>query len=174
MIWGNEAVSDPFAELIEVLHREAARYRELAKLAGEQKEVLISGKLESLPGNVKRQEKEMFALGPLGDERMKALKTAALALRISKPTLQEVTDRCPVESREALKSAVREVVEAARALDAGNKGNAKLLENAVSYVNFTLEALQGKGAGKTPTYRSDTTARPTVNGPEKSGTQWSA
>jgi flagellar biosynthesis/type III secretory pathway chaperone len=125
--------------------------------------------------NVKKQEKEMFALGPLSDERRKHLEAAALTLRITKPTLREVAMKCPAEQAEDLKESLKEVIEAARALDMSNKGNTKLLENAVSYVNFTLEALKGKGKIKIPNYQSEKGATFPVSPPASTnGTQWTA
>jgi flagellar biosynthesis/type III secretory pathway chaperone len=170
-------VTDPFTTLADVLRQEASRYRELGKLAKEQKEILVTGRMEDLPVNVKKQEKEMFALGPLSDERRKALEAAALSLRITKPTLKEVAERCPAEQAEGLRESLKEVVEAARTLDMSNKGNTKLLENAVSYVNFTLEALQGKGMAKIPNYQPETGTGMVPPAPPSTptgGTQWTA
>ena len=135
----------PFEALAEAFQKEAARYRELARLGEEQKTILVAGRMGDLPANVKCQEREMFALGPLADERKKAFEAAALQLKLSKPTLAEVVEKSPAPLGEAIRSAARDAVEAARSLELSNRGNEKLIANALAYVNFTLETLKGNG-----------------------------
>ena len=135
----------PFEALAEAFQKEAGRYRELARLGEEQKEILVAGRMADLPANVKNQEREIFALGPLADERKKAFESAALQLRLSKPTMAEVAAKCPAPFGDAIRSAARDAVEAAKSLELSNRGNEKLIANALAYVNFTLETLRGDG-----------------------------
>ena len=165
------------AVLSGVLRREAAKYKNLARLADEQREILVAGRMEELQANVKKQEKEMFALGPLSEERNDALLQAAKELGAPNAPLADVAAGMEGEDGEELRAALKEVVEAARALDRANKGNTKLLENAASYVAFTLEALQGKGMGKIPNYQpsgGSAAVNPAPPPPPAGGTQWTA
>jgi hypothetical protein len=153
-------VEGPFSDLADVLRREAARYRELVRLGGEQQEILVSGRMEALAENVKRQEKEMFALGPLAEERRAAFESAARRLRLSRPTLSEIADKCPSGEAGILRAALAEMSEVAKALEGSNRGNGKLLENALGYVTFTLEALKGGGKGRMPGLRPEVPKAP--------------
>ena len=158
-------MESPFEALTEVLEKEAARYSTLSVLAEEQKAILVAGNLAALPVNVKAQEREMFALGPLTDRRQKAYEAGALQLRLSKPTLTEVVAKCPAPWAEVLRAAAGSAIEAAKKLEASNRGNEKLIANALAYVNFSLEAMGGKGKGL------PASLRPTVSNapPEKRG-----
>ncbi|HJT23782.1 MAG TPA: hypothetical protein VJ873_04360, partial [bacterium] len=51
--------------LVETLNQESGHYRRLAVLAEQQRELLVAGKVDVLPENLRLEEKEVFALGPL-------------------------------------------------------------------------------------------------------------
>jgi len=134
--------------LIECLKEETAHYSKLTVLAGQQKELLIAGGVDVLPENVRLEEKEVFALGPLVAKRDDLLAAMAKLLGLKSLTLTEVLQRAPVESIEELKKAVIELVRSAKLLDEANRTNEKLLNNALSYVNFTLKIIAGGGKKK--------------------------
>lgn len=131
--------------LIECLKQETAHYRKLALLGGQQKELLMAGGVETLPENVRLEEKEVFALGPIVATRNELLGKMAKLLGLKTLTLTEALKRAPVEIIEDFKKAVIDVVRSAKLLDEANKTNEKLLDNALSYVNFTLKIVAGGG-----------------------------
>ena len=135
--------------LIECLKQETAHYRRLAVLAGQQKELLMAGGMEGLPSNVRLEEKEVFALGPLTAKRDELLAQMAKLQKVKSLSLSEALQRAPVESIEEFKKAVIELVRSAKNLDEVNKTNEKLLDNALSYVNFTLRVIADGGKKRT-------------------------
>jgi hypothetical protein len=131
--------------LIECLKEEAARYRKLTELANEQRDLLVAGKTEVLPENVRLEEKEVFALGPLIAKRNEFLAQMGKTLHLKTLSLAEALQKAPVEFIEDFKKAVIELVQAAKRLEETNQGNEKLLQNALSYVNFTLKVIANGG-----------------------------
>jgi hypothetical protein len=134
--------------LIECLKQETERYRNLALLAERQKELLVVGDMDLLKENVRLEEKEVFALGPLIAQRNEFLKKLAKLHQVPFLSLAEALQKSPVEVIEEFKKAVIELVQSARKLDGINQGNEKLLNNALSYVNFTLKAIANGGKKK--------------------------
>jgi flagellar biosynthesis/type III secretory pathway chaperone len=134
--------------LIECLNQEAGYYRKLAIVADQQKEMLIAGKVEALPENVRLEEKEVFALGPLVARRNEILNQIAKLHQVKTMTLSDVLEKSPIEMIEELKKAVIELVRAAKKLEEINGSNELLLQNALSYVNFTLKVLASGGQKK--------------------------
>jgi restriction endonuclease len=141
-------VNEQFQKLIEELKKEKACYQRLVSLATEQKQHLISGDLEKLGVNLKRQEKEVFALSPLLGERNDLLAALGKSLRLSNPTLPQVLTKAPLDLVEELKKAAVELVRTARELEGVNQGNEKLAHNALALADVTLKALVGKGRNK--------------------------
>ncbi len=137
-----------FNEIMADLRKEAGHYQRLRELGEEQKTVLVAGDLQKLPEIVRASEKEVFALGPLHASRAQRLAILGRQMGIQEPTLDTIAERAPLEVRDDFAGAIREVVQAAKNLDDVNRGNEKLLENAVNYVNFTLNALSEGGKPK--------------------------
>jgi len=141
-------VADCFQSLADALRRETERYRELTALAEEQKKILVSGRVDGLTENVRKQEKILFTLGPLAEERQRFLQDSGRQLGLEKASVTEVATRCPGDEGPLLKAAVKDLVETVQVLDEMGRTNGKLLENAQGYAKFTLEALQGKTSVK--------------------------
>ena len=69
--------------------------------------------------------------------------------RVKSLTLAGALQRAGVENIEDFKKAVLDLVRSAKSLDEVNKVNSKLLDNALSYVNFTLKIVADGGRKKT-------------------------
>lgn len=141
--------SEIFTVLMDNLRKEAGHYRRLRQFSLEQKDILVSGDLKRLPEVVRSSEREVFALGPLHAERARVLEGLGRRWGVAVPSLSDVSEKAPEEIRPSFREAVGEVVAAARELDDVNRGNEKLLQNAVDYVNFTLGALSDGGKPRT-------------------------
>jgi len=131
--------------LIDCLKEETIRYRKLVELANQQRDLLVSGKTDLLPENVRLEEKEVFALGPLIAKRNELLAQMGMAYHLKTLSLTEALQKAPVEFIEDFKKAVIELIQSAKRLEETNQGNEKLLQKAVSYVNFTLKAIANGG-----------------------------
>jgi hypothetical protein len=149
--------------LIECLKKETERYRRLAVLAVQQKDLLISNKVDSWKENFRLEEKEVFALNPLIGERNELLSKIAKANGMKSIDLEGVLKKCPIEEVEDFKKAVIELAQAAKHTEVINKGNEKLLNNALSYVNFTLKLI--KNGGKKKSFYPSSASRSEENRP---------
>jgi hypothetical protein len=141
-------VSELIRSLIECLKSETEHYRKLELLALQQKDLLVAGKVDSVHENIRLEEKEVFALNPLIGERNELLSKIAKAHGLKTIDLEGVLKTCPIEDVEDFKKIVLELVHEARRLEGINKGNEKLLNNALSYVNFTLKIINDGGKKK--------------------------
>jgi hypothetical protein len=133
---------------MECLGQETECYRQLASAAEQQKELLMAGKVEALPENVRTEEKVVFSLGPLKARRNELLSRMAKTLGVINLSLSEALKRAPLELAEEFKKAILDLVQAAKHLDEFNRTNEKLLSNALSYVNFTLKLIASGGKKK--------------------------
>ncbi len=131
--------------LISCLKKETEHYRNLAILAAQQKDLLVAGKADSWKENFRLEEKEVFALNPLVGERNELLSKIAKANGLKTIDLEGVLEKCPIEAVEDFKTAVIELIQAAKHTEEINKGNGKLLKNALSNVNFTLKIIKNGG-----------------------------
>jgi hypothetical protein len=141
-------MTELYQALMEGLRQEADHYRNLSILAEQQKEILMSGKTESLPANVRLEEKEVFNLGPLVALRNESLQKIAKGMGRKKITLSQAMEKAPLEISQSFREAVVNLVKNARGLEEVNRGNDKLLKNALSFVNFTLKAIASGGRPK--------------------------
>lgn len=143
-------MNELIASLIDSLREEAGHYRRLAVLADEQRELLVAGKLEALPENLRLEEKEVFALSPLVAVRNGLVEKMAKALGLQKAGLGEVLEKSPAEQAGSFRTAVAELVRSAKNLEEINRINEKLLGNAMSEVKFTLRVIHNGGKAKSP------------------------
>jgi hypothetical protein len=134
-----------FQELMKGLAEETECYRRLLVLARQQKEILVSAKIEELPPNVRFEEKQVFLLGPLVARRNELLARIAEESGLKKMDLTEAMVAAPGEISDSFKETALKLAETAKELEAVNQGNDKLLKNALSYVNFTLKAISAGG-----------------------------
>ncbi len=148
---------DLFQSLIHCLSEEAARYRALKVFAEQQKELLVAGNTDVLPDNVRLEEKEVFALGPIIARRNECLNRLAKGFGLKTLNLTEALQRAPMEIIEELKKATIELVRSAKGLEETNQGNEKLLQNALAYVNFSLKVIAsgGKKQAFAPTVKTE-------------------
>ena len=134
-----------FYSLAECLKKEKCHYLTLIELAKSQNELLVAGKVEPLTENTRLEEKEVFALGPLVAERKELLAKMAMDFQVKDLGLDEAVKRCPVDEVEDFKKAVIELIQSAKKLEEISSGNEKLLNNALTFANFTLRVINDGG-----------------------------
>ena len=137
-----------FRSQTECLKKEMVHYQILIELAQIQKDLLVAGKVEPLTENTRLEEKEVFALGPLVAERKELLAKMAIDFHVKDLGLDEAVQRCPVDEVEDFKKAVIELVQSAKRLEEISRGNDKLLNNALTFANFTLRVINDGGKKK--------------------------
>jgi hypothetical protein len=141
-------VNELFFLLIESMKEETACYRRLALLARDQKELLIAGNVNVLPGNTRLQEKQVFALTPIIGRREEILAKLAKMCGVKKMNLTAAAKKVPAEVAEDFKNTMAELTQAAKELSSVKDLSAKLLDNAVKFTKFTLKAIRDGGKKK--------------------------
>ena len=105
----------------------------------------MAGKVDALNENIRLEEKEVFALGPLVGERNELLSKIAKGYGMATIDLEGVLKKCPIDEVNEFKGTVIELIRTAKSLEEMNKGNEKLLNNALSFANFTLKIVNDGG-----------------------------
>ncbi|HVZ81937.1 MAG TPA: flagellar protein FlgN [bacterium] len=129
--------------LIEAIEKETVHYRRLTELGEAQRGILVSGKMEPLNENIRLQEKEVFALGPLVSARVELLEKMGRQTGQTKLDLKEALRLAPAGLSGRMREVVGRLLDAVKKLDETNRVNGKLLGNAASFASFTLEAIRG-------------------------------
>ena len=138
-------MNELFLLLIECLKEEAVCYRQLSHLAEAQKELLISGNMDTVPENVRLQEKQVFALTPIIGRRNELLAKMAKLNAVKAMGLTDVLKKAPLDVVEEFKKALIELVQSGKKLGEANQNSEKLLNNAISFNDFTLKVMQDGG-----------------------------
>jgi D-Tyr-tRNAtyr deacylase len=130
------------------MKEETVHYRRLALLARDQKELLITGNVSSLPENIRLHEKQVFALTPILGHRNDILTKLAKIVGVKKMDLNGAVKKVPVEIAEEFNKVFAELVGSAKELALVNNVSAKLLDNAMKFSKFTLKAIREGGKKK--------------------------
>ncbi len=138
-------MNELFLSLIECLKEETACYRQLSLLAEAQKELLISGKTEILSENARLQEKQVFALTPIIGRRNEMLVKMAKLNGVKTMGLMDVLKKASVDVVEEFEKTLVELMQSGKKLGEANSGCEKLLNNALSFTEFTLKIIRDGG-----------------------------
>lgn len=141
-------MNELFISLIESMRDEAACYRRLSFLTGEQKELLVAGRANEMPENTRAQEKQVFALTPIIGRREEVLAKMAKMFAVKKMDLNQASQKAPEELKQEFKSGLSALVQAAKELSNAQSLSGKLLDNAMKFTQFTLKAIRESGKKK--------------------------
>ena len=141
-------MNELFLSLIECLKEETACYRRLSLLAEAQKQLLIERKMETLPENARLQEKQVFALTPIIGRRNELLAKMAKLNGVKAMGLTDVLNKAPLDVVEEFKKTFLELVQSGKKLGEANQNSEKLLNNALSFTDFTLNVIRDGGKQK--------------------------
>jgi flagellar biosynthesis/type III secretory pathway chaperone len=110
---------------------------------------LIEGKAEVLSENARLQEKQVFALTPIVGRRNELLAKMAKLNGVKVMGLTDVLNKAPLDVVEEFKKTFLELVQSGKKLGEANQSNEKLLNNALSFTDFTLNIIRDGGKQKT-------------------------
>jgi len=150
VIWLEKAMLERMESL---LNRQMELYQSLVEMSDRKQQVLVKGDLKELESIIKAEQALLWQAGKLEESRL-ALQgemASAAGLKPEELNLSKLAELAgePFASRyRALQGCMVGLMDQ---LGAINKLNMELIEQSLSYINFSLELLSGAEAGDTYT-----------------------
>lgn len=129
--------------LIKVLDYENKLYRKLLSIAESKTDIIINGELESLQNLIGKEQKLTDELGRLNNVREQIIEqiAAGAGKNPKELTLSELEQLFPGERAEKLSSLKEKLKDIIGKLNVKNDLNQKLIQNALDYVEFSLNLI---------------------------------
>ena len=140
----NTSRADEIAnKLVAVLELEATLYQDASDISAKKTDVIVHGKIEDLDSLVKAEQAIILKIGKLEDEREKIVEALSdeLELNLEGVTLSDINSRLGRESYSRLDSCQKSLAHTLGGLKNSNDTNAQLIQNALDYVNFSVNLL---------------------------------
>ena len=130
-------------KLAEILEKEALLYQDASDISAKKTDVIVHGKIEELDSLVKAEQAIIIKIGRLEDEREKIVLALsdALDLNLEGVTLSAINDRLGSDCYARLENCQTSLVQTIDSLKNSNVTNAQLIQNALDYVNFSVNLL---------------------------------
>ena len=138
------ARADEIADkLAKVLEQEALLYQDASDISAKKTEVIVHGKIEELDSLVKAEQAIILKIGKLEDEREKIVRdlSAELELDLEGVKLSDISSRLGAGSYAKLENCQKSLANTIGGLKNSNETNAQLIQNALDYVNFSVNLL---------------------------------
>ena len=141
---GNTGRADEIADrLAEVLEQEAALYQDASDISAKKTDIIVRGKIEELDSLVKAEQAIIIKIGKLEEEREEIVRalSSELALNLEGVTLSDINERLGAGSYTRLHNCQKSLADTIGGLKNSNDTNAQLIQNALDYVNFSVNIL---------------------------------
>ena len=142
--YNNTGRADKIAEaLAGVLEQEALLYQDASAISAKKTDVIVHGKIEELDSLVKAEQAIIIKIGKLENEREKIVRELSeeLDLNLEKITLSDINARLGADSYSRLENCQKSLAQTIGGLKNSNDTNAQLIQNALDYVNFSVNLL---------------------------------
>ena len=140
----DEALIDEIVEsLALILEQETLLYRDAFDISEKKTEVIVKGKIEELDSLVKAEQAIILKIGRLESEREAVINELSkeMGFQLEGITLSEINAQLGQESYQRLHACQHELVETLGGLKNTNDTNAQLIQNALDYVNFSVNLI---------------------------------
>jgi flagellar biosynthesis/type III secretory pathway chaperone len=129
----------------EILSREVELLRDLQKVLGEERDVLVCGDVEAIRRSVEDQIRILEEIGRLEAERGEAVKRLnAAADGVELASLGDVIEAAPEGEAGSLKEARAALRQVLDAIGTVNRHNGMLIKQSLSYIDRTLKLVAGE------------------------------
>ncbi|MDK2799520.1 MAG: hypothetical protein PWP27_1912 [Clostridiales bacterium] len=130
-------------KLFEVLVQQIRVYENILKLAKEKTDIVVAGKITELENLVKLEQALVVQIGRLEQQREEVVDEIAAVLNINKQdvTMSSLTEYLDVLQKEKLKNYQQKLTNILDELKNTNELNAKLIKQALEYVEFSINAM---------------------------------
>ena len=148
----NSAASNPAAkhtaddiadQLAAILEQEALLYQDAADISAKKTDIIVHGKIEELESLVKAEQAIILKIGKLEDERERVVTALSdeLDLDLEGATLSDINPLLGSESYAKLDNCQKTLAKTLGGLKNSNDMNSQLIQNALDYVNFSVNLL---------------------------------
>jgi flagellar biosynthesis/type III secretory pathway chaperone len=141
-------------QLLTVMEEQVKVMADLTALSQKKSLLLVDGNLDELDVLLRGEQALIFQLGKLEDRRFRLqMETAAdLAIHPSQLTLERLVDAVPADYAVRCKEVAEKYGEAAKKLTQVNQLNTELVQQAMAYVDFSLQLLGARGPATAQVY----------------------
>lgn len=151
-----DRISGIAEKLADILECEAILYKDAGEISAKKTDVIVRGKIEDLDCLVKAEQSIIVKIGKLEDEREKIVEalSAELGLELENATLSDISSHFDDRSHERLKACQNSLSRTLGDLKNSNDMNSQLIQNALDYVNFSVNLIT-TNQNSTNTYTHD-------------------
>lgn len=130
-------------KLADILENENLLYIDAAAISVKKTDIIVHGKIEELDSLVKAEQAIIIKIGKLEGEREKAVNelSAELGLDLDGATLSDINAYLDRDSYERLTSCQKSLAATLSGLKNTNETNSQLIQNALDYVNFSVNLI---------------------------------
>ena len=140
----NRTRSDEIAEqLAVILEQESALYRDASDISIKKTDIIVNGKIEELDSLVKAEQMIIIKIGKLEEERELIVRALSdeIGLDLEGATLSRINSHLSAECYARLDACQKNLAQTLGGLKNTNDMNAQLIQNALDYVNFSVNLL---------------------------------
>lgn len=155
-----------FQDLLERLEEIQDHYRQMLELAGKKQKELVKGNLEQIEALTKEEEKLIFKIGRLEDERHHCARRLISHFQLrEEATLTDLMEVAPAEVKDKLQALQESMAQLIAEMDKLNQENINLIQQSLRFINFTVDLLTKAddpstyGSGKEANAKPDTISR---------------
>jgi len=129
--------------LADILEQEALLYQDAAEISIKKTDIIVHGKIEELDSLVKAEQAIILKIGRLEDERENIVLALSeeLDLNLEGVTLTDINAHLSDESFSRLDGCQKSLARTLGGLKNTNDMNSQLIQNALDYVNFSVNLL---------------------------------
>lgn len=126
-----------------VLEQEALLYRDAADISSKKTDIIVHGKIEELDSLVKAEQAIILKIGRLENEREKIVLALSeeLDMDLEGVTLSDINAHLSNGSYTRLSECQKSLAQTLGGLKNSNDMNSQLIQNALDYVNFSVNLL---------------------------------
>lgn len=135
-------------EMLRYLDEQAKIVSDLIALARKKADVIVKGDMQTLDLLVKGEQKLVWHLGRAEEQRVKIHQQLAASLGISPValTMSLVIEHAPAERKEQLEEGMRAYTQILQEYQELNELNMQLAQQALAYVDFSLQVMEARPA----------------------------
>ncbi|MFA6450627.1 MAG: flagellar protein FlgN [bacterium] len=132
--------TNPWAELSEIMKKQAKQYSKFLNLLTKKEKALIDGDMNKLTKIIKEEKEYIHELELTENKRVEAVKEC-LPEQGGAPTLKEVLAAVPPEEKDTLEKNAVGLMESLNKVAVANRSNAELIKEAMNFVNYNVNLL---------------------------------
>lgn len=147
---------DPLSmgQLLAVMEEQVKIMSDLAALSKKKSQVLVEGRLDELDVLLRGEQALIWQMGRLEERRFRLQMDVAAQMNVhpSQITLERLLQAAPAEYGERCRQVAEQYGESARELTQVNQLNTDLIQQAMAYVDFSLQLLGARGPASAQVY----------------------